>query len=69
MNSDCQLPIADLKKRFAAASNWQSAIANRKCLETAKRGQSAHCPDRLLRKAADLSVNFFGSNASASILP
>jgi hypothetical protein len=44
-------------------------LLNTNNVETPKGGQSAQCPDRFFAKAADLSVNFSGSNASASNTP
>jgi hypothetical protein len=64
------LPIANFqsfRRAVLKIANRQLAIGN--VLETPKGGQSAQCPDRFLAKAADLTVKFFGSNASASNTP
>ena len=68
--ADCRLLIANFSiasPRLDQIGNLQLAIGN--VLETPKGGQSAQCPDRFLAKAADLTVNFSGSNASASNTP
>jgi hypothetical protein len=68
--ADCQLPTANFSiasPRLDQIGNRQLAIGN--VSETPKGGQSAQCPDRFFAKAADSSVNFSGSNASASNTP
>jgi hypothetical protein len=61
--ANCRLPIFQKPRR----ASIKSAIGN--VPETPKGGQSAQGPDRFFAKAADLTVKFFGSNASASNTP
>jgi hypothetical protein len=63
-----RLPISQCQSTPDQLGNWQLEIDNNS--ETPNSGQGAKRPDRIFaRKAADSSVKFFGSNASASILP
>jgi hypothetical protein len=65
--ADCQLPISNLGLPTDSIGNRKLAIGNVWRRQSAVRAHNALTA--CYAKAADLSVKFFGSNASASILP
>jgi hypothetical protein len=68
--AEYQLPIAGCSQIRSTKQIRRQQLAIKNNLETPNRGQGAKCPDRFLAKMRLLlTIKFFGSNASASILP